>query len=73
MNNMLFQIFDLVTTFAMMLVFIRFIAGRLAMGGALIDAIKAADSWIIQTLRAADAPHPNDAQAQLIPNRFVSF
>lgn len=50
-----------------------FIAGRLAVGGALIDAIKAADRWIIQTLRAADAPHPNDAQAQLIPNRFVSF
>ncbi len=50
-----------------------FIAGRLAMGDNLIDAIKAADSWIIQTLRAADAPHPNDAQAQLIPNRFVSF
>ena len=24
MNNMLFQVFDLVTTFAMMLVFIRF-------------------------------------------------
>lgn len=50
-----------------------FIAGRLAMGDALIDAVKAADSWITQTLRAADAPHPNNANAQLIPNRFVEF
>ena len=50
-----------------------FIAGRLAMGDALIEAVKAADSWITQTLRAADAPHPNDANAQLIPNRFVEF
>ncbi|MDN3452104.1 MULTISPECIES: hydroxymethylpyrimidine/phosphomethylpyrimidine kinase [unclassified Psychrobacter] len=48
-----------------------FIAGRLAMGDALIDAVKAADSWITRTLRAADAPHPDDAQAQLIPNRFI--
>ena len=48
-----------------------FIAGRLAMGDALIDAVKAADSWITKTLRAADAPHPDDAQAQLIPNRFI--
>ncbi|MEN6669759.1 hydroxymethylpyrimidine/phosphomethylpyrimidine kinase [Psychrobacter sp. B38] len=48
-----------------------FIAGRLAMGDALIDAIKAADSWITQTLQAADVPHPDDASAQLIPNRFV--
>ena len=50
-----------------------FIAGRLAMGDALIEAVKAADHWITQTLRAADAPHPNDANAQLIPNRFVEF
>ena len=50
-----------------------FIAGRLAMGDALIEAVKAADSWITQTLRAADAQHPNDANAQLIPNRFVEF
>ena len=50
-----------------------FIAGRLAMGDVLIDAVKAADSWITQTLRAADAPHPDDTQAQLIPNRFVRF
>ncbi len=50
-----------------------FIAGRLAMGDVLVDAVKAADSWIIQTLRAADVPHPSDAKAQLIPNRFVRF
>lgn len=50
-----------------------FIAGRLAMGDALIEAVKAADHWITQTLRAADAPHPNNANAQLIPNRFVEF
>ena len=50
-----------------------FIAGRLAMGDALTDAVQAADSWITQTLQAADVPHPNDAQAQLIPNRFVRF
>ena len=48
-----------------------FIAGRLAMGDKLIDAVKAADSWITQTLRAADAPHPDNANAQLIPNRFI--
>ncbi|MGP9558024.1 hydroxymethylpyrimidine/phosphomethylpyrimidine kinase [Psychrobacter sp. AOP7-A1-24] len=50
-----------------------FIAGRLAMGDALTDAVQAADSWITQTLQAADVPHPDDAQAQLIPNRFISF
>ena len=50
-----------------------FIAGRLAIGDALIDAVKAADSWITQTLRAADVPHPEDTKAQLIPNRFVRF
>lgn len=48
-----------------------FIAGRLAVGDELIAAVKAADHWITQTLRAADAPHPDDANAQLIPNRFV--
>lgn len=48
-----------------------FIAGRLAMGDTLIDAVKAADSWITQTLRAADVPHPDNPDAQLIPNRFV--
>ena len=50
-----------------------FIAGRLAMGDALVETVKAADSWITQTLRAADAPHPDNANAQLIPNRFVEF
>lgn len=50
-----------------------FIAGRLAMGDALIEAVKTADSWITKTLRAADAPHPEDAKAQLIPNRFMRF
>jgi hydroxymethylpyrimidine/phosphomethylpyrimidine kinase len=50
-----------------------FIAGRLAMGDALIDAVKAADNWITQTLRAADIPHPDDDAAQLIPNRFVNY
>ncbi|MBI0425913.1 hydroxymethylpyrimidine/phosphomethylpyrimidine kinase [Psychrobacter sp. NG27] len=49
-----------------------FIAGRLAMGDTLINAVKAADSWILQTLRAADAPHPDNAKAQLIPNRFIN-
>lgn len=47
------------------------IAGRLAMGDDLVDAVIAADSWITQTLIAADNPHPNEAEAQLIPNRFV--
>ena len=50
-----------------------FIAGRLAMGDTLVNAVMAADSWITQTLQAADEPHPNNAQAQLIPNRFVAF
>lgn len=49
-----------------------FIAGRLAMGDALTAAVIAADSWITQTLMAADVPHPADASAQLIPNRFVA-
>ena len=47
-----------------------FIAGRLSMDDELIAAVAAADNWISQTLKAADAPHPNDKQAQLIPNRF---
>lgn len=47
------------------------IAGRLAMDDKLIDAVKAADAWITQTLIAADAPHPDKAKAQLIPNRFI--
>jgi hydroxymethylpyrimidine/phosphomethylpyrimidine kinase len=49
-----------------------FIAGRLAMGDALTAAVIAADHWITQTLMAADVPHPTDASAQLIPNRFVA-
>lgn len=48
-----------------------FIAGRLAMGDALTAAVTAADRWITQTLMAADAPHPDNANAQLIPNRFI--
>lgn len=50
-----------------------FIAGRLAVGDDLIKAVIAADSWITQTLVAADAPHPSNAKAQLIPNRFVAI
>ncbi|WP_350562033.1 hydroxymethylpyrimidine/phosphomethylpyrimidine kinase [Psychrobacter sp. CAL346-MNA-CIBAN-0220] len=50
-----------------------FIAGRLAMGDELIEAVIAADRWITQTLIAADAPHPDDDSTQLIPNRFVPF
>lgn len=47
------------------------IAGRLAMGDDLIDAITSADSWISNALKNADAPHPNQPSAQLIPNRFL--
>lgn len=50
-----------------------FIAGRLSLGDALIDAVKAADHWITQTLQCADVPHPDDTSAQLIPNRFTCF
>ncbi|TXD96937.1 hydroxymethylpyrimidine/phosphomethylpyrimidine kinase [Psychrobacter frigidicola] len=50
-----------------------FIAGRLAVGDDLIAAVIKADSWITQTLIAADVPHPEDASAQLIPNRFVKM
>ncbi len=49
-----------------------YIAGRLAVNDELIDAVKAADKWIAQTLTYADVPHPNDPKAQLIPNRFVN-
>lgn len=48
-----------------------FIAARLAMGDNLITAVSAADDWIIKTLKAADRPHPDNDEAQLIPNRFV--
>ena len=50
-----------------------YIAGRLAVGDDLVAAVIAADNWITQTLRAADAPHPDHAGAQLIPNRFVKM
>lgn len=46
------------------------IAGRLALGDELIQAIKRADTWMTHILTHADVPHPNDRQAQLIPNRF---
>lgn len=48
-----------------------YLAGRLAMGDELIAAVKAADAWVARILSAADVPHPDDAKAQLIPNRFV--
>lgn len=47
------------------------IAGRLALGDDLVNAIKHADEWIIRTLKNADMPHPNNPAAQLIPNRFI--
>lgn len=47
------------------------IAGRLAQGDDLVQAVKTADAWITTTLRQADVPHPDDPKAQLIPNRFV--
>ena len=50
-----------------------FIAGRLAVGDDLVAAVIAADGWITQTLIAADAPHPDNTEAQLIPNRFVKI
>lgn len=46
------------------------IAGRLAMGDDLITAVQRADAWIIQVLKNADVPHPDDKNAQLIPKRF---
>lgn len=48
-----------------------FIAGRLAMEDTLIEAVIAADTWIAKTLAAADRPHPDKPEAQLIPNRFI--
>ncbi|ELA09717.1 putative phosphomethylpyrimidine kinase [Moraxella macacae 0408225] len=47
-----------------------FIAGRLAVGNHLVTAVQLADIWINQVLKAADKPHPNDKNAQLIPKRF---
>ena len=48
------------------------IAGRLALGVDLVQAIKDADAWIIDTLRHADMPHADNPKAQLIPKRFLS-
>lgn len=50
-----------------------YIAGRLSVGDDVVTAVRAADCWITQTLIAADAPHPEDSKAQLIPNRFVTI
>lgn len=47
------------------------IAGKLALGMDLVQAIKDADTWIAQTLQHADRPHIDDPKAQLIPNRFL--
>lgn len=47
-----------------------FIAGRLAVGDDLVQAIKNADKWIQGVLKNADAPHPDNPKAQLIPKRF---
>lgn len=47
-----------------------YIAGRLALGEPLIAAVQNADRWIQGVLKHADAPHPNDPKAQLIPRRF---
>lgn len=48
-----------------------YIAGRLAQGDDLIEAVKKADAWIYQTLVHADAPHPDKPNAQKIPKRFL--
>lgn len=47
-----------------------FIAGRLAIGDDLVQAVKHADIWIQSVLKNADIPHPNNPKAQLIPKRF---
>lgn len=47
-----------------------FIAGRLAVGDDLIEAVKNADAWIQIVLKNAERPHPEDPKAQLIPKRF---
>lgn len=44
-----------------------FIAGRLAMGNRLMQAVQSADIWIQHVLRIADIPHAN---GQRIPKRF---
>ncbi|WP_066802721.1 hydroxymethylpyrimidine/phosphomethylpyrimidine kinase [Moraxella oblonga] len=47
-----------------------YIAGRLACGDDLVEAVRRADEWIIMTLKNADRPHPENPKAQLIPKRF---
>lgn len=47
-----------------------YIAGCLALGDELTTAIKKADVWIQKALKNADAPHPNNPNAQLIPKRL---
>lgn len=47
------------------------IAGRLAMGDDLVNAIIHADDWVHQSLIHADVPHPDNPAAQMMPNRFV--
>ncbi|WP_410472535.1 hydroxymethylpyrimidine/phosphomethylpyrimidine kinase [Faucicola mancuniensis] len=47
-----------------------FIAGRLALGNSLPQAVQMADIWINQVLKVADIPHPNNPTAQKIPKRF---
>lgn len=46
------------------------IAGWLAQGDDVIEAVKQADIWIQKVLAQADRPHPDDPKAQLIPKRF---
>jgi hydroxymethylpyrimidine/phosphomethylpyrimidine kinase len=48
-----------------------YLAGCLAQDMDMLTAVKAADAWIQQVLRAADQPHPSDPAAQWIPNRFA--
>lgn len=50
-----------------------YLAGRLAQGDELIEAVKQADDWIHKVLSHADVPHPDDGSAQLIPNRFFNY
>lgn len=49
-----------------------YIAGRLAVGDDLVQAVQTADNWIAKTLQHADRPHPDKPSAQLIPKRFLS-
>lgn len=47
-----------------------FIAGRLALGDSLTNAVQRADIWINQVLKIADIPHPDLPNAQKMPKRF---